>query len=160
MHIHIGVAGGQVMASGSGSASHREYTVTGDTVNFASRLTDAATADEILISETVWRALAGRLECVESGELMVKGFADPVKAWRLLRLHELALSGRRQPFIGRSGELQRFEAALTTCRSSGHGQAIYVRGEAGIGKTRLLEEFQETAQRAGFACHGGLVLDF
>jgi class 3 adenylate cyclase/tetratricopeptide (TPR) repeat protein len=159
MRIHIGVAGGQVMASSSGSASHREYTVTGDTVNFASRLTDAAAADEILISETVWRALAGRLECVESGELMVKGVAEPVKAWRLLRLHELALSGR-QPFIGRSGELQHFEAALTMCRRSRRGQAIYVRGEAGIGKTRLLEEFQDTAKRAGFACHGGLVLDF
>ena len=43
---------------------------------------------------------------------------------------------------------------------SGRGQAIYFRGEAGIGKTRLLEEFQAAGQRAGFACHAGLVLDF
>ena len=40
--VHIGVAGGQVVASGTGSDTHREYTVTGDTVNLASRLTDAA----------------------------------------------------------------------------------------------------------------------
>ena len=40
------------------------------------------------------------------------------------------------------------------------GQAIYVRGEAGIGKTRLVEEFQRRAEAAGFACHTGLVLDF
>src|SRR5688572_29956280 len=46
--VHIGVAGGQVMASGTGSASHREYTVTGETVNLASRLTDAAASGEIL----------------------------------------------------------------------------------------------------------------
>ena len=78
MRVHIGVAGGQVVASRTGSDSHREYTVTGDTVNFASRLTDAATADEILISETIWRALASRLGCVDRGELAVKGFGKPV----------------------------------------------------------------------------------
>ena len=81
--VHIGVAGGQVVASGTGSVSHREYTVTGDTVNLASRLTDAAVAGEILISERVRRALADRLDCVEAGSLMMKGFAEPVRAWRL-----------------------------------------------------------------------------
>lgn len=159
IRIHIGVAGGQVMASGIGSASHREYTVTGDTVNFASRLTDAAAPDEILISETIWRALADRLDCVETGDLMLKGLAEPAKAWRLASLRESALSGR-QPFIGRTSELRHFETALGVCLRSGRGQAIYLRGEAGIGKTRLLEEFQLAAGRSGFACHGGLVLDF
>ena len=81
--VHIGVAGGQVVASGIGNVSHREYTVTGDTVNLASRLTDAAVAGEILISERVRRALADRLDCLEAGSLMIKGFAEPVRAWRL-----------------------------------------------------------------------------
>ena len=51
-------------------------------------------------------------------------------------------------------------AALAACRESGRGQAVHVRGEAGIGKTRLVEEFQRAAAQAGFACHAGLVLDF
>src|SRR3984893_14805775 len=56
--VHIGVAGGQVVASRIGSASHSEYTVTGDTVNLASRLTAAAPSGEILISDETCRALA------------------------------------------------------------------------------------------------------
>ena len=60
--VHIGIAGGQVVASRSGSAIHREYELTGETVNLAARLTDAAKSGEILVSETVWQALADRLE--------------------------------------------------------------------------------------------------
>jgi class 3 adenylate cyclase len=54
--VHIGVAGGQVVASRTGSASHSEYTVTGDTVNLASRLTAAAEAGEILTSDARGRS--------------------------------------------------------------------------------------------------------
>jgi class 3 adenylate cyclase/tetratricopeptide (TPR) repeat protein len=157
--VHIGVASGQVVASGTGSARHREYTVTGESVNLASRLTDAAQAGEVLISDAVHRALAERLACAEAGALVVKGFAEPVRAWRLLGLREAAEPGDR-PFVGRHSELQRFRALLAACQDVGHGQAIYVRGEAGIGKTRLVEEFQAAARRAGFVCHTGLVLDF
>jgi class 3 adenylate cyclase len=83
IQVHVGVAGGQVVASGTGSASHREYTVTGDTVNLASWLTDAAAPGEVLISEAVWRALAGCLDCDDGGALAAKGFAEPVRAWRV-----------------------------------------------------------------------------
>ena len=157
--VHIGIASGQVVASGTGSARHREYTVTGESVNLASRLTDAAQAGEILISDAVHLALAERLACVEARALAVKGFTEPVRAWRLLGLRETAEPGHR-PFVGRRSELQRFRALLAACSEVGHGQAVYVRGEAGIGKTRLIEEFQAAARRAGFVCHTGLVLDF
>ena len=66
LRVHIGVAGGQVVASGTGSASRREYTVTGQSVNLASRLAEAARAGEILVSDAVRRALgaAARLRRV------------------------------------------------------------------------------------------------
>ena len=80
-------------------------------------------------------------------------------AWRLLGLRESADPGDR-PFVGRHSELQRFRALLAACQEVRRGQAVYVRGEAGIGKTRLVEEFQAAARRAGFVCHTGLVLDF
>ncbi|HET6519931.1 MAG TPA: adenylate/guanylate cyclase domain-containing protein, partial [Geminicoccaceae bacterium] len=158
--VHIGVASGQVVASGTGSAGHREYTVTGDSVNLASRLTDHAAPGEILISDAARRALADRLECAAVGALEVKGLAEPVRAWRLLELRQAATVDRR-PFVGRRGELRQFRAALAACREEGRGRAIHLRGEAGIGKTRLVEEFQRIAAgEHGFACHGGLVLDF
>ncbi|HEX6015351.1 MAG TPA: adenylate/guanylate cyclase domain-containing protein [Geminicoccaceae bacterium] len=155
--VHVGIAGGQVVASGTGSASHREYTVTGDSVNLAARLTDAARSGEILVSDAVRRALGDRLDGDELDPLRVKGFAEPVRAWRLRGLR--APSGRAA-LVGRAGELDRFRQALAECRATGRGRAILVRGEAGIGKTRLLEEFREEAHHAGFACHAGLVLDF
>ena len=95
IEVHVGVAGGQVVASGTGSASHREYTVTGDTVNLASRLTDAAAPGEVLISEAVRRALAGCLDCVDGGALAAKGFAEPVRAWRVRGLQPEVTAGRR-----------------------------------------------------------------
>jgi class 3 adenylate cyclase len=158
--VHIGVAGGQVLASGIGSITHREYTVTGDTVNLASRLTAAAASGEILISESVQRALADRLDCVGADALAVKGFVEPVRAWRLRGVRPSS-PGERPPLVGRGSDLRRFTAALAACRETGRGQAIYIRGEAGIGKTRLVEEFRRVAgEEMGFTCHAALVLDF
>ena len=156
--VHMGVAGGQVVASRTGSASYSEYTVTGNAANLASRLTDAAEADEILVSDETHGALAERFDCVDAGTLGIKGFAEPVRAWRLRGLRPVVREQR--PFVGRRAERCLFEAALAACRETGRGQAMYVRGEAGIGKTRLIEEIQRTATEAGFACHAALVLDF
>ena len=156
--VHIGVAGGQVVASRIGSPSHREYTVTGETVNLAARLTDEAAPGEILISEKVWRALPGRLEGDEVGALVVKGFKTPVFARRLLELRSAATTDGI-PLVGRQFERQSFLALLQACRQTGQGGAIYLRGEAGIGKTRLVEEFRTVAGCSGFACHAGFVLD-
>jgi tetratricopeptide (TPR) repeat protein len=66
----------------------------------------------------------------------------------------------QRPFVGRRGELGLVKAALAACRETGRGQAVHIRGEAGIGKTRLIEEIQRAAEEAGFSCHSALVLDF
>ena len=66
----------------------------------------------------------------------------------------------QRPFVGRRAELGLVKAALAACRETGRGQAVHVRGEAGIGKSRLIEEIQRAAEEAGFACHSALVLDF
>ena len=81
-----------------------------------------------------------------------------MRCWRLLG--PAAGADRAAPFVGRRAELGVLETALATCRSGGRGQVLHLRGEAGIGKTRLVEEFQRGARASGFACHTGLVLDF
>jgi class 3 adenylate cyclase/tetratricopeptide (TPR) repeat protein len=156
--VHIGLAGGQVVASRTGSANYSEYTVTGTAANLASRLTDAAKAGEIFMSDETRDALAERFDCVDVGTLDIKGFAEPVRAWRLSGLRPMLREQR--PFVGRRAELGLVRAALAACRETGRGQAVHIRGEAGIGKTRLIEEVQRAAEEAGFACHSALVLDF
>jgi class 3 adenylate cyclase/tetratricopeptide (TPR) repeat protein len=156
--VHIGLAGGQVVASRTGSANYSEYTVTGNAANLASRLTDAAEAGEIFMSDETRDALAERFDCADAGTLTIKGFAEPVRAWRLRGLQPMLREQR--PFVGRRAELRLLQAALAACRETGRGQAVYVRGEAGIGKTRLIEEIQRAAEEAGFVCHSALVLDF
>jgi predicted ATPase len=146
------------VASRTGSENYSEYTVTGNAANLASRLTDAAEAGEILVSHETHGALAERFDCVDAGTLDIKGFTEPVPAWRLRNLRPV--TRERRPFVGRRAELRLLEAALAACRETGRGQAVYVRGEAGIGKTRLIEEIQRAATEGGFAGHAALVLDF
>ncbi len=159
MRVHAGVAAGQVVASSTGSAAHTEYTVTGETVNLASRLTDLATAGETLISGGVHNAIGNRLDGENLGEKNLKGLLEPVVAWRIDGLVETQTFVEGQ-FIGRSAEVADFNAALAATLRDGRGQTIFVRGEAGIGKTRLLHEFQRLAEADGFLSHGGQALDF
>ena len=159
--VHIGVASGQVVASGTGSDAHREYTVTGDSVNLASRLTDRAAAGEILISDAVRRGLPSAFRCSELGALAVKGLARPVTAWRLTGVAEAASVGERRPFVGRRSELAQFRSALEACRESGAGQhhppARRAPASARPGWSRSCSARRRPQ---GFAIHHALVLDF
>lgn len=157
VEIHIGIAGGQVVAGRTGGENHGEYTMVGESVNLASRLTDAGGPGEILASDPVWQSLSERLDGAEAGRIVAKGYSEPVRAWRI---HGLRAAARVTPFVGRSKDLARLQQALDACRERQTGQTIHIRGEAGIGKTRLVEEFEALARRAGFSCHVGLVLDF
>ena len=155
--VHAGIASGQVVASGIGSESHHEYTVLGDSVNLAARLVEMAAAGETLISDAVYRTLSHLVEAIEVREVEFKGLSKPVKVWRLVALGGGSATTR---FVGRRAETRQFAGALETFRESGTGQAILVRGEAGIGKSRLVEEFAAMSAGDGFVRHTGWALDF
>ena len=160
LSCHIGLASGQVVASGTGSAAHREYTIIGDSVNLASRLQDLAGAGEIAASETVRDAVGELVSGEKIEQVKIKGIAQPVTVWRLTELIRQSAGTSRTPCVGRRVEIAQFQGALNACAEAGQGQSVLLRGDAGIGKTRLLEEFREIAGRSGFAVHMGQVLDF
>jgi class 3 adenylate cyclase/tetratricopeptide (TPR) repeat protein len=159
LSVHIGIASGQVVASETGSAAHHEYTVTGESVNLASRLSDLARAGETLVSGAHYNAVAHLIYGEGLGETEVEGLARRVEVWRVTGLR-IQTAPRSLPFVGRNAELGQFTAAVDACVETQRGETIYVRGEPGIGKTRLVEVFQTIAESKGFERHKGLVLDF
>ncbi len=160
LRVHIGIASGEVMASGLGSSHHQEYTMTGDAVNLAARLQDRATAGETLISDKVYRATESLALFEAVGEISLKGLPKPVRVWKVVGLRTAPAAAGRRAFVGRRSELRHIQAVLEGCIDEGRGAAISLRGEAGLGKTRLLAEVCSAAAHLGFRSQGAQVLDF
>ena len=158
--IHVGIASGQVVASRMGGEGHKAYTVTGDSVNLASRLTDLAGPGETYSSSAIARGLGERIEGALLGARMIEGLPEAVEVWRIERMSETAIFSTTTTFVGREEERARFAEAVEGCLADGQGETLLVRGEAGIGKTRLLQEFEVLAGQRGFESCTGLVLDF
>ncbi|MEJ1160138.1 AAA family ATPase [Prosthecomicrobium sp. N25] len=156
--IHAGVASGEVVASANPEAGPHG-TVTGPSVNLAARLAACAGPGEILVSAAVRRAVADRCRLEDAGVFALKGFPEPLGAWRVAAL---LAAGPERPgtLVGRTTERALQRAALESCRDHGRGQVLYLRGEAGIGKTTLLAALREAAETMGFAVAAGAVRDF
>jgi class 3 adenylate cyclase/tetratricopeptide (TPR) repeat protein len=161
LQAHIGIASGEVVAGVVQRTDGHDYTVLGDSVNLAARLVAAAAPGQTLLSEGVFRSIGSRAICDSVGELRLKGIDEAVQVWRLTGIAgETAAGGNRSVFVGREAELEQFKGLLeaTDVRRSGH--VVYIRGEAGIGKTRLVEQMRSLAEARGFRAHRSLMLDF
>src|SRR6202165_2287224 len=156
--VHIGIATGEVIASSVGSQHHRGYTVTGEAANIAARLLEKAVSGETLVSDDVYKATNHVVAYEPLGPLALKGVGHPVEAWRPTGIRSSAPEAHA--LVGRRSELGQFRAVLDACVDGVAGAALLIRGEAGIGKTRLIDELQSVAAAAGMSCTAGFVLDF
>jgi class 3 adenylate cyclase/tetratricopeptide (TPR) repeat protein len=137
--MRTGVNTGEVVAGDVSAGA----LVTGDAVNVAKRLEQAAHAGEVLLGELTGRLVrdATLLEPVEP--LAVKGKAEPLTAWRLLAVVPGAPTFPRRldaPLVGRRAELDRLLAAFATAVDERRPHLVTVLGAAGIGKSRLAAE--------------------
>jgi len=158
LQARVGLHSGEVVVLEVGDDPNKpEYDASGPTVPLAARMEQSAAAGTILMTRET-RALAGEaIEASEQPALTVKGFSQPVAAYRLqkvLSAGELPAGARRHPMVGRKTELAQFRELLDACLQSGHGQTAFLRGEAGIGKTRLVEEMTSLARARALAAHG------
>jgi class 3 adenylate cyclase/tetratricopeptide (TPR) repeat protein len=140
--LRIGVASGEAVAASRPSS---EFMVTGVVPNLAARL--QAIADPIAVSEETYRQVAPLLEAEPTGPRMLKGFPEPVAAWRVLDLRggesrPRGVPGLTSPVVGRDRELATLRACVDDLRR-GRGQVVVITGEAGIGKSRVKIELRD-----------------
>jgi class 3 adenylate cyclase/tetratricopeptide (TPR) repeat protein len=145
LHVRVGIHTGPVVI-GQGGADEAE--VFGDTPNLAARVQTAADPDTVLMTAATHHLVSGLFVVDEPRERMLKGFSEPVTLYRARqasgvrgRIHAAAAQHGLTPFVGREHErqllLDRWERA-----EEREGQVILITGEAGIGKSRLVQQFK------------------
>jgi len=147
--VRIGVATGPVIVGELiGQDVAKERSVFGETPNLASRLQGLAAPNQLIVDSVTKRLIGGEFECTDRGTVPLKGFETPVKIWQVVSAKSSASrfesyrSGRLFQFIGRT-----HEAALVLGRwreaVEGEGQVVLLCGEAGIGKSRLVQHLRD-----------------
>ena len=141
----IGVNTGEVVA---GDPAAGQRLVTGDPVNVAARLEQAATPGEILLGDPTYRLVKDAVDVEPLDPLELKGKEERVPAFRLLRVsadtagHERHLDS---PMVGRAKELEMLERALQRAVTERTSHLFTLMGPAGVGKSRLAHEFLNDA---------------
>jgi class 3 adenylate cyclase/tetratricopeptide (TPR) repeat protein len=149
LRLRIGINTGLVVVGKIGNDLRMDYTAVGDTTNLAARLQALAAPGAILVSDATHRLVDGFFETRDLGPTPVKGKAEPVGAFEVLA--ERTVRGRIDvrvdagltPLIGREREMASLGEAFASARA-GQGRVVFLVGEAGIGKSRLLYEFRRT----------------
>jgi adenylate cyclase len=153
LEVRIGVNTGEVVGGIGSGPSAGDYTVTGDAVNVAARLQQAASPGEILAGPITARLAGEAFELEPLPEALdLKGKTVAVDALRLVRERpqRLRLGSGQLPLMGRGRELASVDAALAEAQAS-RGLLVAIVGEAGIGKSRLALEVRRHAEDQGFA---------
>jgi class 3 adenylate cyclase len=144
LELRIGVNTGDVVV---GQAREGSSLVSGDPVNVAARLEQAAAPGAILVGERTVSAARGAFEFEEPAVLAAKGKPEGVAARRLVGALSLmrprGVSGLARAFVGRDQELERLSGAYRAAAQQRRPRLVTILGDAGIGKTRLVRELWE-----------------
>ena len=142
IHSASGISTGEVIVS---APKNTPTQVIGDTVNIASRLATIAEKGSIICSESTYLTVKGKFEFEERGKVKIKGRSGKVQAYTILDRRKGVLRKRefqeeQFPFVGRKWEFLLIERFVSNVLSGEGGRVVFLLGEAGIGKSRLIEE--------------------
>jgi class 3 adenylate cyclase/predicted ATPase len=146
--IRVGIHTGLVVVGVMGDSGRQEQLALGETPNIAARIQGLAEPGTVVMSHATWRLVQGYFECQERGGQALRGVAEPMTVYRVLRASDaqsrLDVASPRglTPLVGRESEvtllLERWQQV-----KEGQGQVILLSGEAGIGKSRLVEVLKD-----------------
>ena len=148
LHARVGIASGQVVVGDLESAGVTQAgVISGETPNLAARIQTAASEDQVVIAGLTRQLIGAAFDLDKLGDRPLKGIAGPVPLWRVLRERSLqtrfeARAGQLTAFVGRDQEvallLERWQRAV-----AGEGQLVLLSGEAGVGKSRIVQTLRE-----------------
>ena len=149
LQVRMGLNTGPVVVGKIGDDLRMDYTAVGDTTNLAARLQQQAEPGTIIIGEPTHRLVQGHIQAVALPAFHVKGKSAPIIGFSVLGRTTRRASldpddrGALSPFVGREREATTLREVLSEVRA-GHGQAVGIVGEPGVGKSRLLYEFRQS----------------
>jgi class 3 adenylate cyclase/tetratricopeptide (TPR) repeat protein len=149
--VHIGINTGLAVTEQIDFEKAAAQHIAGDAVNVASRLCTLAKPGETLVGQATYAQAEGFFDFESLKPVEIKGKIMPVRAYRLLSLRKLPskryrISGRRAALIGRQREMAVLAKALGSLQDGKAYSVVAICGEAGTGKSRLIEEFQATLE--------------
>ena len=137
-----------------GSSEQREMLALGETPNIAARVQGIAEPDTVVMSAVTYRLVQGLFECQDLGPQTLKGIATPLLVYRVLAesgaqsRFEVAVRAGLTPLVGREEELGLLQRRWLQAKE-GTGQVVLLSGEAGIGKSRLVQTLKEQTVTRG-----------
>lgn len=146
--LRIGIETGEVLADQGRAANERDRIVTGDAVNTAARLEQAAAPGAVVVGPGTYAGTRQTVEYEELEPIILKGKAAPVPAWRAVRVRTRRgglrpVSGIEAPLIGRDEELGLLKETVRRTVAEGKPHLVTVLASAGVGKSRLTWELEK-----------------
>ena len=148
--LRVGIHTGLVVVGNVGTVGRREQLALGEAPNVAARLQGEALPDTIVISDATRALLAGQFALEDLGSRTLKGISRPMQIYRVLgesaasRFQAMKSAHGLTPFVGREREVNAIREAWVDA-AEGQGRSVLLRGEAGMGKSRLLEAAKQIA---------------